>query len=136
MLEVTRKPKSKTIFIIFKILQNTFEIRYLIDQNHDAICKTLIQSQYTFHTNTISNRELSDPFCDSINRDLILLRLEVNVNLTKLLIICVLGLKFRLLKMTIYLPIELTGASRISILHVTFKYSTECLSHTVNQINQ
>ena len=34
------------------------------------------QSSYKVHMNTISNGELSDPVCDSVNRGLTLIRLD------------------------------------------------------------
>ena len=60
MSEVTRNRK-------FHHLQNyTLKLRYLIGLNHDAISK--IQSLYKIHLNTISNGELSDPLCHSVNK--------------------------------------------------------------------
>ena len=50
-----------------------FKIHYLIGRNHDAICK------YKVHLNMISNVKLSDPLCNSINRDLTLVRLGFHV---------------------------------------------------------
>ena len=52
-----------------------FSISYLIGRNHDAICK--LQSSYKVHLNTISNGELSDPLCNSVNRGLTLFRLAI-----------------------------------------------------------
>ena len=66
MPEVTRKRRNKTIFVIFTN-------RALIGRNHDAICK--LQSSYKVHLNTISNRKLSDPLCDSVNKGLTIVRL-------------------------------------------------------------
>ena len=37
------------------------------------------QSSYKVHMNTISNGELSDPLCDSVNRGLTLVRLQLNM---------------------------------------------------------
>ena len=37
------------------------------------------QSSYKVHMNTISNGELSDPLCDSVNRGLTLVRLIINI---------------------------------------------------------
>ena len=42
-----------------------------------------IQSSYKVHLNTISNWELSDPICDSVDKGLTLVRLEVHVHCTK-----------------------------------------------------
>ena len=64
MSEVTRKRK-------FHHLQkycNVFTLHYLISQNHDEISK--LQSLYKVHLNMISNGELLDPLCDSVNRGL------------------------------------------------------------------
>ena len=42
-----------------------------------------IQSSYKVHLNTISNWELSDPICDSVDKGLTLVRLEVHEHCTK-----------------------------------------------------
>ena len=68
MSEVARKLNNKTTFII-KIT----ELHYLIGRNIDTICK--LQSSYKVQLNTISNVELSDPICDSVNRVLTLVSL-------------------------------------------------------------
>ena len=47
----------------------------LIGRNHDAICKQ--QSSYKVYLNTISDRELSDPLCDSVNKGQTLDRLHL-----------------------------------------------------------
>ena len=41
------------------------------------------QSSYKVHMNTISNGELSDPLCDSVNRGLTLVRLYIYVFIFK-----------------------------------------------------
>ena len=69
MSEVTQKRK----FHHPQKYCNAFKLRYLIGQNHDAISK--LQSLYKVHLNTISNGELTDPLCDSVNRGLTLVRL-------------------------------------------------------------
>ena len=69
MSEVTRKRK----FYHLQKYCNAFKLRYLSGQNHDAISK--LQSLYKVHLNTISNEELSNPLCDSVNRGLTLVRL-------------------------------------------------------------
>ena len=51
-----------------------FKICYLIGQNHETICK------YQVHWNTISYWELSDPLCDSVNRDLTQVRLSLSLS--------------------------------------------------------
>ena len=68
MSEVARKLNNKTTFII-KIT----ELHYLIGRNIDTICK--LQSSYKVQLNTISNVELSDPLCESVNRGLTLVNL-------------------------------------------------------------
>ena len=52
-----------------------FKLGYLIGRNHVYMQR---QSSYKVHLNTISNRELSDPLCDSVNRGLTLVRLAVS----------------------------------------------------------
>ena len=59
-------------------LSTQFKLRYLIGQNHDAICK--LQSSYKVYVNTISNGEFSDPVCYSVNRDLTLIRFLVYIH--------------------------------------------------------
>ena len=73
MSDLTRKRK------LHHLLKNTdaLKLRYLIGQNYDAISK--LQNLYKVHLNTISNGELSDPLCDSLNRSLTLVRLPLTV---------------------------------------------------------
>ena len=65
MSEVTQKRK----FHHFQKYCIAFKLRYLIGHNHDAICK------HKVHINKISNGELSDSLCHSVNRGLNLVRL-------------------------------------------------------------
>ena len=60
--------KRKRNFPHLRNNSTQFKLRYLIGENHDAICK--LQSSYKVYVNTISNGELSDFLCDSVNRGL------------------------------------------------------------------
>ena len=64
MPEVTRKRNNKTNFVIFKntALRLKFAIRLVEIMTQYA--------NYKVHSNTISNGELLDPLCDSVNRGL------------------------------------------------------------------
>ena len=64
---------------IAKILQCTaFILRYyyiyLTGRNHYAFCK--LHSSYKVHLNIVRKGALSDPLCDSVNRDLTLVRFD------------------------------------------------------------
>ena len=73
MSEVTRQHN-------FHCLQKyctAFKLRYLMGRNDEAICK--LQRSNLVHLNTLSNGELSDPVCDSVNRSLTLVWLIISL---------------------------------------------------------
>ena len=70
MPEVTRKRNNKTNFVIFK--NTAMRLKFAI-----RLVEIMTQyANYKVHSNTISNGELSDPLCDSVNRGLTLVRLQ------------------------------------------------------------
>ena len=71
MSEVTRK----RYFHHLQKYCTAFKLRHLIDRKYDAIYKKQSKYMYKVHLNTIRNGELSDPICDSVNRDLTSVRL-------------------------------------------------------------
>ena len=70
-----RLKESQTTFVIFKITALRFGILYLIVRNHDTICK------YKVQVKRISNGELSDPLCYSVDKGLTLVRLSIQVQI-------------------------------------------------------
>ena len=74
MPEVTQKCNNKTTLIIFKILHSDWNRQ---SDWSKSWCNMQVQILYKDHLNTISNGDLSDPLCDSINRGLTSVRLNL-----------------------------------------------------------